>query len=345
MKFTVAGADRDTGDAIEMTIDAADQTAAEDVAFRKGIMVSKVAPIARRVAPTLPQPAPTIEQGHHPGAPVVNVVPPRRGSSLGVASIVLGIMAFLICWIPLVNLLGVPLSALGLLLGLIGTLVSISRKGASIGYPIAGSAICALSLAAALTISGGLLRGAYNQAQEAAAAARAMDAQARGEVTPDDGTWLPADTAVRVDDVVVQIKRVSVGKIKLKDGIGGGGVSQDNLLKIDIEIANVSDTRKASYRTWGSHPFSLSITTEKARLRDNFQNRYALVNFGALNEVEGSIKTAESIYPGKSVQDVLVFEEPIDKAEYLDLELPGDHIGKTESIRFRIPASMIQRAP
>ena len=74
-------------------------------------------------------------------AVAVRVEAPRRGSGLGLAACILGVLAFVICWVPLIGLIGVPLSALGLILGLIGLLVAILRKGAGIGFAIAGSAI------------------------------------------------------------------------------------------------------------------------------------------------------------------------------------------------------------
>lgn len=100
MRYIIRGADRDTAEDIELGIDAPDEATAREIAHRKGIMVSTVvptivpAPVTRVVA--RPQPS-RMEQGHYAGAPVVNIAPPRRGNSLGVASLVLGILAFLIC--------------------------------------------------------------------------------------------------------------------------------------------------------------------------------------------------------------------------------------------------------
>jgi hypothetical protein len=39
------------------------------------------------------------------------------------------------------------------------------------------------------------------------------------------------------------------------------------------------------------------------------------------------VKDNESIYPGKSVDDVLVFEEPVDGTTKITLELPRKNIG------------------
>lgn len=107
------------------------------------------------------------ESGHYAGAPVINVALPRRGSSLGVASMVLGVLAFLICWIPIVNLIGAPLAALGLLLGAVGFLVALTRGGSGIGSPIAGAAICGMALFVTITITGAMATGAKAMSERA----------------------------------------------------------------------------------------------------------------------------------------------------------------------------------
>jgi hypothetical protein len=52
---------------------------------------------------------------------------------------------------------------------------------------------------------------------------------------------------------------------------------------------------------------------------------------------------AASIWPGKSVEDVVVFEEPVVRAEYLRLELPASAFGGTGKLRFQIPTEMIEK--
>jgi hypothetical protein len=52
---------------------------------------------------------------------------------------------------------------------------------------------------------------------------------------------------------------------------------------------------------------------------------------------------SDSIYPGKSLTDVLVFEAPLENIEGLDLDMPGKNVGKNGLIKIRIPAAMIQR--
>jgi len=360
-----------------MTIDAANEAAAQEVANRKGILVARVAPLVVRAAhPTAPaHPAASIqslEQGHVRDAPVINVAPPRRGNSLGVVSLILGILAFLICWIPLVNLLGVPLAALGLILGAIGFLVALTRKGASIGYPIAGTAICGFSLFISLSMTGALVGGlkkasdeilvesARRNATNQTVVAETTPAQPRTPTTPaSDGgptstlppsgqaaepspppiEWAPAETPVRQGDVQVQVTAVKVGQVATEDMFGDGrGRSKDSLLSIKLQITNLSETRKVDYRTWGGEALAFR---EGARLSDNFGNSYRLVHFGFGTRVAGSIES-ESIYPRQAIQDVIVFEEPIARAEFLYLELPAAHFNGSGMLRIQIPASMIQ---
>lgn len=374
MKFNISGADRDTSDDVELTIEAADEAAAKDIAYRKGIMVSRVTIAPATVTPPhnrLGYGSVALEQGHIRGAPTVNIAPPRRGSSLGVASLILGILAFLICWIPLVNLLGVPLSALGLGLGIAGLLVAMRRKGASIGYPIAGTAICGLALFIAISMTGALVGGLRRATDKLVKdAERGNDTTqvtepsfhtrplgSGGTPAPDDDytssisstpqthdnpapVWASAETPVRQGDVQVQVRTIQIGTVPLKDAIDGKrGISKDPLLIIQVEVTNVSETKKVDYKTWGGRALAFGT---KCTLVDNFGNRYKIISFGISDMVVGAIDS-ESIYPGKSIQDVLVFEAPVSKAEYLNLELSASQFGGDGMLRIRIPASMIQR--
>jgi hypothetical protein len=83
---------------------------------------------------------------------------PAASHSLGIASLVLGCMAFVLSLIPCLGILTMPLSGLGLLLGIVGWIVALSRNGHGIGFPIAG---CFINIMALLMASFwlGLLKG------------------------------------------------------------------------------------------------------------------------------------------------------------------------------------------
>lgn len=110
-------------------------------------------------------------------------------------------------------MLGVPLAGLGLLLGVIGILVALTRKGASIGYPIAGSAICGLALVIAIGMTGALLGGIKGAGEAMARQAEQRAATNQIAAVPADDTgWASAEGAVSQGDIQIQVTRVSVGK-------------------------------------------------------------------------------------------------------------------------------------
>jgi hypothetical protein len=86
--------------------------------------------------------------------------------SLGIASLVLGVLAFVFSVIPCFGIVSLPVSGLGLLLGVAGGVVCFMRKGSGIGYPIAGAPVNLL----ALVIAGfwlGLISNASKKVDEA----------------------------------------------------------------------------------------------------------------------------------------------------------------------------------
>lgn len=136
-----------------------------------------------------------------------------------------------------------------------------------------------------------------------------------------------------IESVAVLPSRAVIGQTPLRDAITGrANLSAERLLTITIGIANHSDTKKLNYRSW--HP-EIIIGGDVAVLRDEFGNIYKGVRFAVGVEPVGRVKSA-SVYPGRSIADVLVFELPIDKAKQLDLELPGENVGTAEPLRFRL---------
>jgi len=356
MRYRVSGVDKDTGELLEITLEAPSESAARAAAQKRGVSATEVGPAVATQASSAAS-GRGLEQGHFVGAPVVNVALPRRGSSLGIASLVLGVLAFMICWIPFLNLLGVPLSALGLLLGLIGVVVALTRKGSGIGFPIAGIVVCGLALGVAILMTTAIMSGvaavgdgifaeqnesrATNQTSVGEGQSSGVKAEAAPSKSTDaQVTWAPAESPVRQGDVQVRITSVTVNKVKLPDRFGREQrESPEPGLVVALEIANLSETKKADYRTWGDDTFSFGDSTS---LADNFGNSYRLVTFGLGERPEGGV-LAESLYPGKSTSDVIVFEVPVEKAKFLDLTLPAKNFGGTGMIRLKIPASMVRR--
>lgn len=299
------------------------------------------------------------EQGHDPGLLTVNVLPPRRSSSLGIAALVLGILAFLFCWVPLLGAITLPLSGLGTLLGVIAIVIALTRKGAGIGFPIAGTAVSVLALVIAFTITSAMLAGigavggAISEAHRESNATNQElidggTATAKGESSgvqgareralrtppnPPEPQWAMADTPVKQGDVQIQVTRAKVDYVLVNDTTSMSDEparSNDPQLIITIELSNLSITKKLDYRTWAGR--SMSFERDFATLGDNFGNSYKRVNFGFMSAPVARTESS-SFFPKKTITNVLIFEPPIDAAEHLDLELPAKNFGGTGMIR------------
>jgi hypothetical protein len=177
-------------------------------------------------------------------------------------------------------------------------------------------------------------------------------------------TWIDASQKkpVEVGNVLVQIDEVRIGvskKIDLNKALEGladlgkaldstdlskplettnnGATTEQPALLIQVRVGNPNETIKLEFKPWSK--------TQKSdlRLTDNFRNNYkprasstALLNLG------GSGGGTESIKPVTSIVDTLAFEDPVNKVQFLRLELPAENFGGTGYLYFQIPRSMIQ---
>ncbi len=348
-------------------------------------------PPARRGEPPAVSPAPVTPQlVDHSRAHQLNVAvqvnAPERSNwsnSLGIVSLILGILALIICWIPLIGILGTPLSGLGLLLGIGGGIVAVTRKFAGIGFPIAGTAVCALALmitisvtfatSAAIVATGEGLE-AIDQALHESLEEMEKSTETNQVVVGDDaghapdqtvangsnqastnGTeqagatesepevevdeWADASNAVQQGDVRVKVQSVTVDFVAT-EGFGDDGESQEKLLQIALSIENIGDSKKIEYKGWSGSQFSAA---HAASLEDDLGNRYQRIGFGITSKIKGQV-SSESIYPEQSITDLLVFEVPIEKSNFLKLELPAKAFDGKGFLRLKITTDWLRSA-
>jgi hypothetical protein len=288
--------------------------------------------------------------------------PSASAHSLGIASLVVGVLSFLLCWIPFV---GIAVSSLGLFLGLVGLVVAIIRRGSGSGFSIAGSVLSALSLAMCLAWTAGLI-GALQAVDSTLTKQSHTNQRAVPEANPSNSAtrnpenatlpdakqppvppaksepeWVDASRfAVQQGALQIRVARVVIGPVPLKT-LTGDSISQDDLLMIKLELLNTNPTKKVDYQTWSGR--DISLDRDFATLEDNFGNSYKRISFGLASYPVGAVERSESIYPNKVVTDVLVFEVPLQTIDYLRLELPATNFGGTGMLRFQIPKTMIQR--
>ncbi len=279
----------------------------------------------------------------------VNVSQSRAAHSLGIASLVLGILGLLTFCLPFI---AIPLTALGLALGIGGLFLAFARRGSGIGFSIAGSAVCALVLLPCVLFTFAVGTAISEGAKAIDEAGKKIEAASKtnqvvaenadgGEpaklANKDEIEWADAAKPVQQGDIRVSVTGVSVNRVPLL-ALGSEKTSSDQLIMIRLRIENVGTTRKVEYKSWSGGASILPDAV--AALTDNLDNTYKRINFGFGTQVVGQI-TSESVYPEKAIDDVLVFEPPISAAEFLKLELPAAAFGGTGQLRLKIPKSMI----
>jgi hypothetical protein len=298
----------------------------------------------------------------------VNLPATRKGNSLAIAALVLGIIAALICWIPLLGLLAIPVALLGALLGVIGLILALIGRRSGLSSSIVGTAISLGSIVLAVVITGKATQsiseafekarkeqmavakpvadsGQQNAVNSETKASDADDkersAAQKNQAAPTSKTseeWVIAPTPAKLGDVIVKVRTLEIDRVPLK-GIGGEGESKEPLLMVTLEITNTNANRKIDYKTWAGR--SVSFERDFATLEDNNGNSYKRISFGFSEQPIGRYES-ESIYPEKVLGDILVFETPIKTADHLDLELPAKNVGEKGSFRIRIPANLIE---
>jgi hypothetical protein len=281
--------------------------------------------------------------------------PSRAVHSLGIAALVVGVLSFLVCWIPF---LGMAVSGLGLLLGLGGIVLATLRRGSGIGFSIAGAGLSVLSLVICLlwtlalskaftAIDNGVAkqnRTNQNVVSDADRHKGAPEQPGSGGAPPatHGPQWADASKgAVQQGHLQVRVANTSIDKVPLKDVFREGTTSKDDLLMIKLELLNTNPTKKMEYRSWAGGDFSLD--RDYATLKDNFGNSYKRITFGLSAYPVGAVQRSASIYPNKSVTDVLVFEVPLENIEYLRLELPAKNFDGTGMLRLQISKGMLIR--
>lgn len=131
---------------------------------------------------------------------------------------------------------------------------------------------------------------------------------------------LSASETATVENIRVTVTHCDIRKPALINDFGDESQAENELLCVRLKIENLSQTKKAEYVGWNSREQFLN----GAVLTDEHDNHYRVCTFGIYRPSEGKLN--ESIYPGKSVTDVLVFQQPVAAATKLTLKLIGSRI-------------------
>jgi hypothetical protein len=148
----------------------------------------------------------------------------------------------------------------------------------------------------------------------------------------------PADGAMSTE--VGDLKVTIVAATKPRPTAAGAGAkpAAAGLLLVTVEVRNPNGTKKVEFPGWA--PRGLARGTA---LIDNFGNVYHAKPLGRA-PVPGE-GPPTSIYPDGVGREVLAFEPPVPKIDFLLLELPASILGGKGVLKFKIPAEKITEQP
>jgi hypothetical protein len=161
-----------------------------------------------------------------------------------------------------------------------------------------------------------------------------------------DGTSKPAEwveaglTAWQLNDVRVSVSSIKVTPLEVTGPNKQKRPTKEKYLQITMRVANEGVARKIDFTGWGGMSSAPDGSDLKSpRLTDQAGKVLAMKPYPAGAEPPGRV--AKGLFPGRSAEEVLLFEPPTASASYLRLELPGSAFGGTEPVRFQIPQAMI----
>lgn len=170
-------------------------------------------------------------------------------------------------------------------------------------------------------------------------------AEASADAADDGKQWLDAskDTAT-AGPVSVRVVSTRIDRPRLESPRGTTVPKTDYLITdyliVDLELTNNDPAKKAVHSGWGGR----AAAAHGVSLRDNHGNRYKPGAFPG-RAIKGQ-QSNVSLYADEPVHDILVFERPVEAAEYLRLTLPASAVeqGGKGMLRFQIPTDMLGTA-
>lgn len=145
--------------------------------------------------------------------------------------------------------------------------------------------------------------------------------QTQKHLTPDQPAVIGN---VKLQLLVGKIERITYFYKTFNEVQEGKGGPQ---LRLIVSIENTSKDKIESYSPWSS----LALVADKTRaaVKDEHGNTYKLTLQTQFNLAPiGQLDEVTRIDPGRKIEDVLVFERPLDSAKEFTLELPGGNIGR-----------------
>lgn len=242
-------------------------------------------------------------------------------------AITLGGMAFGASQLPYGRFATVGLGAIGLVFGVSALLATTKRV-----LPTLGAAINGLALFLALILPEwlGITSWRPVRVHEEVKTPRAVNVK--------DGLAAPADwvdvtkAAWERDDVRVSVTSFTVSPIELIGPKNKQQWTKESFVQVRVKIENVGVARALDVHGWPEVP-----TPDGPKLTDAAGRVLPLKVFPDGWTLVDRPKPNKVLFPGRSTEQLLIFESPGKTAGDLKLELPASALGGSDPVRLLLP--------
>ena len=271
----------------------------------------------------------------------------KRYNNLGVVAFFCSCAGLMVASFESVGWMAIPLAAAGLVLGVLAVLSLEPRKGGA-GFPVASVCVSVPALLLLIFFPGalGVQRGREYELSPDLVTQMAVsrgDALAETHERVREADWLDASTqSVELGDVRVRVLSAAVKKIQVNSA-HGPRESTDKFLVVTLQFMNKSVARTVSFTSWdmvGPSAPALGGPTSILSAFDNKGKTYAMLLSAPGQEPVGHVRNT-TLFPGKPVQDVLVFAAPSADVEFIRLQLAATAFGAKGNLHLQIPKRMI----
>lgn len=242
--------------------------------------------------------------------------------------------------LPWLSVAAMPLCALGLLVGAVAVYQVAHAKPVRRVLPIAGASASALILMVAWLAPQwlGPVFNASRQRVDFSAetiAAVPLRLGVEAESLETEGWTDASRAALQQDRVRVQVAAVSVGPVKFA---APKGLSKESYVAVSLAIQHLGHGQSLTYVHWGAP--GMEETPQPTLTQSGRKLDYRVFESDV---VAGQIRQGQTLYPGKGIGDVLLFDGSATPGEPLLLELPAAVWGGRGALKFAIPAAMVKQ--
>jgi hypothetical protein len=273
-------------------------------------------------------PAPTSAPVEYPESPS------EPGLPLALIAFTVAGVALVVSQVPYGRFATVALAGLGGLVALAG--LCFTEKGRLL--PGTAAVLNAVVFLVALVLPGWIGADSWHPATVA------EDSQKVKAIRHDHGVPVVADwvdvsqASWQLDDVRISVRGAWIGPVELTGTNTQKRATKERYLQLWINVINAGVARRVEFQGWSVTPAEPGGPVP--HLTDPTGKQLAAKTFPRGTSAAWLAEPV-GLFPGKSVDELVVFELPDPNAAFLRLELPGSAFGGTEPVHLHIPRTFL----